>query len=232
MYYYGARWYDPALGRFVQADTIVPGGVQGLDRYAYVNNNPLKCNDPSGHCPICLAIIAFIVENQAAFESIAITAAILSFVGPSDPDPQLINDPVASQQAFGNSVFQAGGILSLADAALQFGEYFPSSDLSDAVDSTESQLEIPEWVHDDRTFAAWMGQLTKEKPTLTQAEIDKLVQMAKEYDVRVEPNPPHPNENYPYYHFHFGEKRYHIIVPNDYQFPDDIEWPSNYQKPQ
>ncbi len=28
--FYNARWYDPILGRFVQADTIVPGGVQGV----------------------------------------------------------------------------------------------------------------------------------------------------------------------------------------------------------
>jgi len=49
--YYNARWYDPALGRFVQADTIVPqpGDVRGWDRYAYVENNPLRYTDPSGH---------------------------------------------------------------------------------------------------------------------------------------------------------------------------------------
>ena len=49
--YYNARWYDPALGRFAQADSIVPGGVQGLDRYSYVNNNPMRYTDPSGHDP-------------------------------------------------------------------------------------------------------------------------------------------------------------------------------------
>jgi hypothetical protein len=47
--FYNARWYDPALGRMAQADTIVPGGVQGLDRYAYVNNSPVMYTDPSGH---------------------------------------------------------------------------------------------------------------------------------------------------------------------------------------
>jgi len=47
--FYNARWYDPALGRFAQADTIVPTGVQGLDRYAYVNNAPTRFTDPSGH---------------------------------------------------------------------------------------------------------------------------------------------------------------------------------------
>jgi hypothetical protein len=43
--------YDPALKRFISADTIVPPGVQGLDRYAYVNNSPMNYVDPSGHDP-------------------------------------------------------------------------------------------------------------------------------------------------------------------------------------
>jgi len=47
--FYNARWYDSSLGRFAQADTIVPSGVQGLDRYAYVNNSPLNYVDPTGH---------------------------------------------------------------------------------------------------------------------------------------------------------------------------------------
>jgi len=47
----GARWYDPALGRFIQADTIVPqpGNPLAWDRYAYGFNNPLYFIDPSGH---------------------------------------------------------------------------------------------------------------------------------------------------------------------------------------
>ena len=51
MMFYQSRFYDPALGRFTQADSIVPGGVQGLDRYAYVGNSPLVYIDPSGHTP-------------------------------------------------------------------------------------------------------------------------------------------------------------------------------------
>lgn len=47
--FYNARWYDPLSGRFAQADTIVPAGVQGLDRYAYVNNSPIQNADPTGH---------------------------------------------------------------------------------------------------------------------------------------------------------------------------------------
>jgi RHS repeat-associated protein len=51
LYFYKARWYDPALGRFAQADSIVPepGSSMGWDRFVYVNNNPVNANDPSGH---------------------------------------------------------------------------------------------------------------------------------------------------------------------------------------
>ena len=53
LYQMGARWYDPALGRWLQADTIVPNPTnpQDLNRYAYVRNNPLRYTDPSGHQP-------------------------------------------------------------------------------------------------------------------------------------------------------------------------------------
>lgn len=51
--YYNARWYDPALGRFAQADTIIPGvgNSSAWDRYAYALNNPLLYTDPTGHKP-------------------------------------------------------------------------------------------------------------------------------------------------------------------------------------
>jgi RHS repeat-associated protein len=50
LYDYGARWYDPPLARFVQADTIVPqpGNPGSLNRYSYTRNNPLRYTDPTG----------------------------------------------------------------------------------------------------------------------------------------------------------------------------------------
>jgi RHS repeat-associated protein len=56
LYYYNARWYDNRVGRFIQADTIVPepGDTKAWDRFAYSQNNPTKYIDPSGHdveCP-------------------------------------------------------------------------------------------------------------------------------------------------------------------------------------
>lgn len=49
--FYNARWYDPALGRFAQADSIVPqpGSPLAWDRYAYTKNRPINFIDPNGH---------------------------------------------------------------------------------------------------------------------------------------------------------------------------------------
>jgi len=51
LYDYGARFYDPVLGRFVSADSIVPepGNPQALNRFSYVLNNPLRYVDSTGH---------------------------------------------------------------------------------------------------------------------------------------------------------------------------------------
>ena len=51
LYFYRARWYDPALGRFTQPDTVLPdpGDPQQLNRFSYTRNNPVLYRDPGGH---------------------------------------------------------------------------------------------------------------------------------------------------------------------------------------
>jgi len=46
LYYYKARFYSPALGRFLQTDPI--GYADDLNLYAYVGGNPVNRTDPSG----------------------------------------------------------------------------------------------------------------------------------------------------------------------------------------
>ena len=69
LYNYGARLYDPEIGRFIAPDSIVPnpGNPQSLNRYAYSLNNPLKYRDPSGHSPrSCTLGFCSTVVNTAA----------------------------------------------------------------------------------------------------------------------------------------------------------------------
>ncbi|WP_081752728.1 RHS repeat-associated core domain-containing protein [Kallotenue papyrolyticum] len=89
--YYHARSYDLVLARFISADTIVPGSgaltlwpsdataaplfgqqnapgpqnPQELNRYAYVNNNPVRHTDPTGHVA-CVDPISCGIEGAAA----------------------------------------------------------------------------------------------------------------------------------------------------------------------
>ncbi len=75
LYNYDARLYDPILGRFISADSIVPNwhDPQLLDRYAYVRNNPVKYVDPDGHF-LGLAVVG----------SLAIWGVLEHFINPNE----------------------------------------------------------------------------------------------------------------------------------------------------
>ena len=85
LYNYGARLYDPILGRFLSADAIVqaPDDPQTLNRYSYARNNPIIYTDPSGNFflidDIIAAISSFLVTYlgvQAGYTAYAIATAI------------------------------------------------------------------------------------------------------------------------------------------------------------
>jgi RHS repeat-associated protein len=51
LYYYGARYYNPSIGRFLQSD-MLSGNLKdplSFNKYTYVKNNPLKYIDPTGN---------------------------------------------------------------------------------------------------------------------------------------------------------------------------------------
>ncbi|MHB1132680.1 MAG: RHS repeat-associated core domain-containing protein [Chloroflexota bacterium] len=67
LYYYGARYYDPSLGRFLSPDKVDPDSKspQTLNRYSYVSNNPLKYVDPSGKWLVPAA--AFVIGAAVSY---------------------------------------------------------------------------------------------------------------------------------------------------------------------
>ncbi|WP_417496005.1 RHS repeat-associated core domain-containing protein [Maricaulis sp.] len=50
MVYMQARYYDPAIGRFLSGDPVgfASGGPGYFNRYAYVGNDPVNGVDPTG----------------------------------------------------------------------------------------------------------------------------------------------------------------------------------------
>jgi RHS repeat-associated protein len=91
LYNYRARLYDPALGRFLSADNVVhAGSAVGYNRYAYANNNPTRCADPTGHVPAMIvgAVIGAVIGGtMAAFthhnvaQGVAMGAVTGAFMG-------------------------------------------------------------------------------------------------------------------------------------------------------
>ena len=85
LYFYEARYYDPFLGRFISADTIVPDPLdpQALNRYSYALNNPILYTDPTGNFSfaafaIGAAIGAFTTAIQGGSIGDIFTSAAIS----------------------------------------------------------------------------------------------------------------------------------------------------------
>ncbi len=74
MYYYGYRWYDPNLQRWLNRDPLGERG--GLDLYTFVGNDPLNRYDPDGEiwpgpvigAILCLAALAAVIWEEIEYE--------------------------------------------------------------------------------------------------------------------------------------------------------------------
>lgn len=72
--YMQARYYDATVGRFLSPDPVgsATGNVFSTNRFAYVNNNPIRYADPSGKCiwDACIAetyVAGIIIAAGAAY---------------------------------------------------------------------------------------------------------------------------------------------------------------------
>ena len=60
-YVTGTRYYDPAIGRFINADSVMSGAsgsLQGCNLYAYCFNNPIMFTDENGNWAFLNAVEA------------------------------------------------------------------------------------------------------------------------------------------------------------------------------
>ncbi|MDH4098986.1 MAG: FG-GAP-like repeat-containing protein [Nitrospirota bacterium] len=82
LYYYNARYYNPGLGRFVSADSIVPDpeDPQAFNRYSYTLNNPVIYTDPTGNATEFYATVS---QTAYSGSSISISSSSSWFYTPS-----------------------------------------------------------------------------------------------------------------------------------------------------
>ncbi len=107
------RVYDPILGRFIQADPYIEDftDLQALNRYAYVENNPLSYTDPSGYF------------FKKLFKSIkkAVSSVVKAVVNVVKPVVNFVQENwkplLATAVGIGAAAFTGGGSLFLSGAA-------------------------------------------------------------------------------------------------------------------
>ncbi|WP_244283113.1 RHS repeat-associated core domain-containing protein [Leptospira neocaledonica] len=64
LYYFKARYYDPVIGRFLQADSVMDiSRPMGMDLYMYTEGNPVKYTDPTGNS----ILSSFLERNGLGF---------------------------------------------------------------------------------------------------------------------------------------------------------------------
>jgi len=68
LYDYGARFYDPRLGRFLQADSALADPLEpgAWNRYAYAAQDPLRRVDPTGHASVLATLFGLVAGSFAA----------------------------------------------------------------------------------------------------------------------------------------------------------------------
>ena len=67
LYYVSSRYYDPEIGRWINADNRISGvggNILGYNMFAYCMNNPVNMSDPSGNWPKWIETAANWVNNN------------------------------------------------------------------------------------------------------------------------------------------------------------------------
>ncbi|MBI3744042.1 MAG: hypothetical protein HY261_07150 [Chloroflexi bacterium] len=133
LYFFGARYYDPSIGRFVSPDSIIPNvfNSQTLNRYTYCDDDPLNCIDPDGHFGVksffkhvgTVAKVTAIVVGVAAVVVLAapIVLPALALVAPSVALPlaagaAVLQAPVTTAVGLGLATYVLGnGVSNIAN---------------------------------------------------------------------------------------------------------------------
>ena len=85
LYYVSSRYYNPEIGRFINADAAIGqiGNVQGTNMFAYCFNNPVNMSDPTGNWPKLSTIFTVVAAAAVAVAAVAVTVATCGAAAPA-----------------------------------------------------------------------------------------------------------------------------------------------------
>lgn len=83
LYYFGARYYDPDIGRFITEDLVLGSleDPQGLNRYVYCRNNPHKYIDLDGRVVVAAIPVVWLIVPIVLYGVVTITPIIIQQLG-------------------------------------------------------------------------------------------------------------------------------------------------------
>ena len=133
MYYLQSRYYDPAIGRFINSDGQLNGGLLGYNQFAYCANNPVMNVDPNGHAwwhwalaaTVVVACAVATVATCGGFAAAATAVGLVaSGVAAATPAATIAASAfIASSTAFGMAAMDAALNSSSVDEFMDQGNW-------------------------------------------------------------------------------------------------------------
>jgi len=135
MYYLNSRYYNPQIGRFINADGMLGqfGDIQSTNMYAYCANNPVMYLDPSGeawwHWAAAIGVAATLTTLTiiscggfaAAYGAIILAGNGIALAGLSSTATVLAFATAGSALGLAGSAIYAGFSSSSADEFADYG---------------------------------------------------------------------------------------------------------------
>ncbi|WP_203656137.1 RHS repeat-associated core domain-containing protein, partial [Demequina activiva] len=147
--YLNARYYDPAVGRFLSPDPLMsPGDPRTLDPYRYADNNPVSYTDASGLKPACGATTKCQAYNNAPSMNDVVQGTYHPPAQPAGPSGQ------GASAAIGDSGTSSwtGAAKGAATTAAQSHVNYLGGMLNGAIDTVNLGLALTPGQH----LAGWV----------------------------------------------------------------------------
>jgi len=168
LYYLNSRYYNPEVGRFINADGMVSGiggSILGYNLFSYCFNNPVNKGDPSGNWPKWLSGALNVVYGTLQAAAGAALGATVGWtgVGAVVAAVLVVNGAATVTQGVGqivNSVTQTNTMRE--DNIIRTGVQYVGSSIGGDTGATVAGM-----VYDAGVFAATLYSPTIHTPTST-----------------------------------------------------------------